>query len=227
MRPDPYKGSCHVGNPQSLNRYSYVQNDPINWADPTGLDGGTINLGSVGSVSVSGGFGSGQNIVTGFGGAGVIGKGEVDQLLGDGESVDLPIGELDWKTKIIQLLGYKLSDCEKKVAEDWSYKDLGGVLQAKSLAEQHTENLANPGERNALRHCIWSCLMTKFLGEEKAKTWGDAHECTSQFGNSTDSQIDLHNNEIGREIGTSDVGPLGEKCFQLCNDNQELRREGS
>lgn len=36
--PDPYKGSMRIGNPQSLNRYAYVLNDPINFSDPTGLD---------------------------------------------------------------------------------------------------------------------------------------------------------------------------------------------
>jgi RHS repeat-associated protein len=37
--PDPYGGSMTVGNPQSFNRYSYVQNDPLNLVDPSGLDG--------------------------------------------------------------------------------------------------------------------------------------------------------------------------------------------
>ena len=36
-RPDPYEGSYEYGNPQSLNRYSYVANDPINATDPLGL----------------------------------------------------------------------------------------------------------------------------------------------------------------------------------------------
>jgi RHS repeat-associated protein len=34
--PDPVRGN--VGNPQRLNRYSYVLNDPVNLTDPSGLD---------------------------------------------------------------------------------------------------------------------------------------------------------------------------------------------
>jgi RHS repeat-associated protein len=36
-QPDPYEGSYDLSDPQSLNRYAYVQNDPINFVDPTGL----------------------------------------------------------------------------------------------------------------------------------------------------------------------------------------------
>jgi RHS repeat-associated protein len=35
--PDPYSGSMSTSNPQSLNRYSYVDNDPVNSVDPSGL----------------------------------------------------------------------------------------------------------------------------------------------------------------------------------------------
>jgi RHS repeat-associated protein len=37
MSPDPLGGS--VANPQSLNRYAYVLNNPLNWVDPLGLCG--------------------------------------------------------------------------------------------------------------------------------------------------------------------------------------------
>jgi RHS repeat-associated protein len=36
-QPDPYDGSVKPNDPQSFNRYSYVQNDPVNFLDPSGL----------------------------------------------------------------------------------------------------------------------------------------------------------------------------------------------
>jgi len=36
MSPDPTGG--HIGDPQTLNRYAYVANNPLNRTDPTGLD---------------------------------------------------------------------------------------------------------------------------------------------------------------------------------------------
>ena len=35
-QPDPYDGSYALTNPQTFNRYSYTQNDPVNFVDPTG-----------------------------------------------------------------------------------------------------------------------------------------------------------------------------------------------
>jgi RHS repeat-associated protein len=35
--PDPYNGSMSLANPQSFNRYSYVENEPTNFIDPSGL----------------------------------------------------------------------------------------------------------------------------------------------------------------------------------------------
>ena len=35
--PDPWEGSYDLTDPQSFNRYAYVQNDPVNYVDPTGL----------------------------------------------------------------------------------------------------------------------------------------------------------------------------------------------
>jgi RHS repeat-associated protein len=36
-QPDPYGGSYNFADPQSLNRYAYTKNDPVNFRDPSGL----------------------------------------------------------------------------------------------------------------------------------------------------------------------------------------------
>ena len=36
--PDPNHGSMSIGDPQSTNRYAYVENDPVNSIDPAGLE---------------------------------------------------------------------------------------------------------------------------------------------------------------------------------------------
>jgi RHS repeat-associated protein len=36
-QPDPYDDNYDLTDPQSLNRYSYTQNDPVNFVDPSGL----------------------------------------------------------------------------------------------------------------------------------------------------------------------------------------------
>jgi RHS repeat-associated protein len=61
-QPDPYDGSYELTNPQSFNRYAYVQGDPVNLVDPSGLDGEfTCTPGdpmcALGSVTVTGSFG--------------------------------------------------------------------------------------------------------------------------------------------------------------------------
>ena len=51
VQPDPSDGSYDFTNPQSFNRYAYVQNDPVNLIDPLGLDPdidiGTFSAGDV------------------------------------------------------------------------------------------------------------------------------------------------------------------------------------
>jgi RHS repeat-associated protein len=47
MSPDPYLGSIDITNPQSLNRYSYIGNNPTNGVDPLGL----VCSGNIGEAS--------------------------------------------------------------------------------------------------------------------------------------------------------------------------------
>jgi len=76
-QPDPLDGSYNFTNPQSFNRYAYVQNDPVNFVDLLGLDPVTVGgilgnslaafVGPFESVGVVGGalatFGEGGEMV--------------------------------------------------------------------------------------------------------------------------------------------------------------------
>jgi RHS repeat-associated protein len=60
-QPDPYSGSYDFSDPQSLNRYTYVGNDPVNKRDSSGmdpalcmLDGSPINCSTAGMFVNSG-----------------------------------------------------------------------------------------------------------------------------------------------------------------------------
>ena len=61
-------------------------------------------------------------------------------------------------------------------------------------------SVANDGLGDAFRHCLWQCLLTRNLGAQSASEWGAAHESGE---NSNASRMDLHNNLVGRAIGTS------------------------
>jgi RHS repeat-associated protein len=57
LSPDPYSGSMSTDDPQSFNRYSYVNNDPVNLTDPSGLMPNTgADVGWSGFEGWGGGF---------------------------------------------------------------------------------------------------------------------------------------------------------------------------
>src|SRR6266850_5694489 len=66
-QPDPYDGSYDFSNPQSFNRYIYVQNDPVNATDPSGLEMSAF-CGAEFSFSECGGGGGFWGGGGGFGG---------------------------------------------------------------------------------------------------------------------------------------------------------------
>jgi RHS repeat-associated protein len=51
LSPDPYMGSMDITNPQSMNRYAYVNNDPTDETDPDGLDPRVDQVADSGGIS--------------------------------------------------------------------------------------------------------------------------------------------------------------------------------
>jgi RHS repeat-associated protein len=57
LTPDPYNGSYDLNNPQSLNRYAYVNDNPLGFTDPSGLAGAGVLTGIGGNLCLGGGPG--------------------------------------------------------------------------------------------------------------------------------------------------------------------------
>lgn len=57
LTPDPYNGSYDLNNPQSFNRYMYVNGNPLGYVDPSGLAGAGVLTGIGGNLCLGGGPG--------------------------------------------------------------------------------------------------------------------------------------------------------------------------
>jgi RHS repeat-associated protein len=152
-QPDPYGGSYNLTNPQSFNRYAYVQNDPVNYVDPLGLDG----EGSVGGqLAEVAGMGPGTSIVN------VVIDGGFTGTIGDGGEVIMalaPVGRVAVEpqdpvkpkpgTTIDEILKAPLTPEEqekirkKKAYDDCFHREMKGPNEAleRLMADQLTNTI--------------------------------------------------------------------------------------
>jgi RHS repeat-associated protein len=242
---DPAAGSIRV--PQSLNRYSYAQNSPVDLNDPTGLASSTVGQtgcasGFIGTATCTActeylGGGSYQVTITCTGSYAPINLSfsvPVDPRSffgswggGGGNPFD------DLLKLLAKALGQKeLNPCEvaaavresslaplpfSGVSLDWVKQ----LKEARNAAENWDSAARNGGKGdddwiNAVKHCIWSCEMTRRESANFAKDFGTAHECNqdnSQMQGTPSSNMDLHNNFVGRFLGQA----IGGNCADLCS----------
>lgn len=110
----------------------------------------------------------------------------------------------------------QLTDSEKKLCIRYPFDALK-VNKAKNIAtDQTTKKFGENGLGNrsdAFRHGIWNAEMTILIGKERAELFATAHEDKDVSGNESDGfpkvahkEMDLHNNEVGRNIGEKNIG---------------------
>lgn len=109
-----------------------------------------------------------------------------------------------------------LTDSEKNLCIRYPLDALK-VNTAKNIATSQTEEKFGTnglGDRSdAFRHGLWNAEMTVLIGKDKAELFATAHEDKDVTGTESDGypktshrDMDLHNNEIGREIGEKHSG---------------------
>ena len=107
--------------------------------------------------------------------------------------------------------GIKINDKEACLTLDYpaaalifnSSKNRVVVIGQKMFGENSKKD---DNAANAFRHTLWNALMAQELGYDMAKKFADAHEY-GQSGPST--EMDLYNNEFGRNIGKKYYGMSG------------------
>ena len=74
---------------------------------------------------------------------------------------------------------------------------------AASMAKQaYSGKGSKGGKTDAYRHTMWQALNVQSIGEKMTRKWSDAHEYGTPLDElSTDLIMDIHNNDVGIEIG--------------------------
>lgn len=77
------------------------------------------------------------------------------------------------------------------------------------MSPNHT---SHNNEADAFKHCLFQAELTFWLGKDIAKFFGDLHEAKPDNPDK-EKIMDLHNNEVGREIGKPYFWAIFKKLF--------------
>ena len=94
--------------------------------------------------------------------------------------------------------------------------------QAMKMAEDSGLPGASGGQRDAFRHCVWSCEMTKQINKQDAKDIGDAHEAAGdrRGQDPADRAMDEKNNEVGRDCGANNSKDCSVSCMDRLSEGE-------
>jgi len=100
-------------------------------------------------------------------------------------------------------------------------------------SEASRGNLGGPvgltnGPGDAVRHCTWSCLMTRRMDKRRAKAIGDIHELWGRRAHQPIDQevMDRANNARGRSCAATSPGTCFQNCLSLYQEGNLFRRGG-
>jgi hypothetical protein len=214
-------------DPQSWNRYSYRRNNPINRVDLLGLEDEGVPI----KLSVTAPFWNPDEEAIK---QGIIGTGgrRLIHLFTEGEPRKGDPGQSI--SELWDRFWNELNKCEKKVALAHATA-FQAVYDARRTAEEVESDLRGGKEGdddypNAVKHCVWSCVMTIKLDFSTAKAFGDAHESDPKndcnLYTDPSSLMDQHNNDVGRTIGYN-LGSSGspKECIKRCKASGDLQNK--
>ncbi|MBS9524741.1 hypothetical protein KI659_12045 [Litoribacter alkaliphilus] len=132
---------------------------------------------------------------------------------GGGETLD-PVIEEEEIINYIEEKYKKLNDCEKSTVRNSIYNgnlhNIYKIYENSILADEKTKDFFGPngGGNNhndcgdAFRHAYWNALnVISTNNVPLSKQFADAHECDTPSNREMEKIMDLHNNQVGRDIG--------------------------
>ena len=74
-------------------------------------------------------------------------------------------------------------------------------------------------ESDAFRHACWNAINAQTVGEDDARTFGDAHEYSTPIDQiDSDLIMDIHNNDVGVEIGKNNPNASPEQLATIIKE---------
>lgn len=90
-------------------------------------------------------------------------------------------------------------------------------VAAAAARDNYPANTLHNGIGDAFRHCYWNALMTISVGRVHAKKIADLHEDHNTSGPLNEREMDLKNNEIGRQVGSEST--TGAEAHAKCAEH--------
>ena len=89
-------------------------------------------------------------------------------------------------------------------------------LASKMAKHAYSGKGSKGGKTDAYRHAMWQALNVQSIGEKMRRKWSDAHEYSTPPDEiNTDLIMDIHNNDVGIEIGEQNPNASPEQLDKI------------